>query len=213
MSELVVPIWKGPDVVDMDREFIVADTGDLVLILTGLEIAKLTNADRHEYLGYLKAYDAANDTDYMAEWRTFFTRCSYVDPDTLQQCTRSQWYDSNQCLDHLTPSDSVLAEIRANQEAVKAKIRLAHMLPQAVDALQEVLDSEVETAKLKAIENIFDRAGVPKRHDTVSDVSVTTDQGDMDDLRRKLDNLAEAFPGTAAVVDSPPSVIDAEEVE
>lgn len=78
------------------------------------------------------------------------------------QCANTSMQGSVRCGAHSTPVDFKAAQARVEQ----AKLRMIGLVEPAVDVLEELMKPGVADAvRLKAVENVFDRAGLNKGQD------------------------------------------------
>lgn len=131
------------------------------------------------------------------------TRCRYIKADRMrcQLWSAGRSADDGLCRLHLGSAAST-AGVGAVE---KARQRVAQIAPRAVDVLEEMMtDAASEPVRLRAAEQILDRAGVRGGHDL--DINVTVEHKPAaEEIRDRLDKLragADRARELAAAVES-----------
>lgn len=133
---------------------------------------------REEILMAQLMHDLDNGGDFVSRYRAWQKRCSYVD-EHGERCTNKRMdpEQGTRCTRHFDLKDFDPAEW-SRARAVAARVRMAELLDKSVTRLEEIIDDEdVPTAvRLKAVENIFDRAGVARTQAVSVDAEVTVEE-------------------------------------
>ena len=167
------------------------------------EIDDLSREVRERYLRRLfeAELDAAvpEGKSHYRSYRRHTNCCTQVlDEITGETCTKQRWQHHVHCLKHLSAEDLDTRTV-AERRSEETRARMAELLEVATDKLEGILradDDEIAPSiRMKAIELLYDRSGVPKL--TQSDVRVEADvthhTDNMDVITARLDRLGEEF--------------------
>ena len=167
------------------------------------EIDDLSREVRERYLRRLfeAELDAAvpEGRSHYRSYRRHTNCCTQVlDEITGETCTKQRWQHHVHCLKHLSAEDLDTRTV-AERRSEETRARMAELLEVATDKLEGILRAEDDeiapSIRMKAIELLYDRSGVPKL--TQSDVRVEADvthhTDNMDVITARLDRLGEEF--------------------
>jgi hypothetical protein len=120
-------------------------------------------------------------------------RCEHDDPRTGDRCTSAQISTSRFCVIH-APSDELDLQRFTASRIAQAKYKLAAALPHVTDELirTATLDDEPGATRVRAIEVIYNRSGLPAEaaHTVQADITVTTRTDIREQMLSAIDRLA-----------------------
>ena len=189
-------------------------------LMENYEVDDLPLSERNKYLRELYAAEqdmGIEDGPYRAYRRYQRTCRQLLDDVTGERCEREMWADGPRCLVH-APVDQIDPNGAEERRRLAAKARTAAMTEKALDELERMLhaddDSVAPSLKFKALVEVLDRGGVPKRSESSVDVTaeVTHTTGAAESIRAKLERmhedavaeqLAELEAGLHSITESP----------
>jgi hypothetical protein len=169
--------------------------GSTLVLLTNEEIDVLPEPDKGRYIERLLGHAMDNGHEaspWFREWKKFDARCREV------ECTGMKLEPHDRCPRHL-PLEKIDPDAAIRQRNIRNRLRLLELSDKAVDELDRILNSgdDIPAAvRLKAIDSILDRTGVPRQ--TASSVQVdaevtVTSIDAAEVIRGRLDRLATTF--------------------
>ena len=153
------------------------------------------------------------------EYRRYERRCAeIVDDVTRERCRRDRWETSPHCLQHSTV-DEIDPNGAEERRRAAARARAAAMTEAALDELEKILlapDTEIgPSVRMKAIESVLDRGGLPKRSESKQEVSgeVTHTVDTRQLIEDRLDRMGESMLNRELAGIEEASVVEAELTE
>jgi len=189
-----------------------------VKLLSFEELDEMAPEARNKYLREIYKLETEYGIDLheslLESYRDWRRRCSFiVDEVTGRRCDKPRWDLYPSCLRHVSAAD-LDSRTPTERRAEEAKVRLAELLERGVDQLEEIINAPADkiapSTRLKAVEMLFDRSGLPRRSaadlEVRGEITHTTDAAAV--VASRLDHLAEQL--TAATQQEADEILDAD---